>query len=199
MHRLRAVIAPILNKIAMLFVGLGFTPNGLTFVGLLITGVSAGLVAIGQLAAGGAVLLFAGAFDMFDGAVARLTGKESNFGALLDSVIDRVSEAVVLLGLLVYVLDKESSVGAILVYLSLAGSIIVSYVRARAEGLGIECKVGLLQRPERVVMLGVGLIAAQWWEPAILAVLSVIAALSIFTTVQRMMAVGQSEARKQRG
>ena len=101
--------------------------------------------------------------------------------------MDRVSEAVVLLGLLWFYLDDGEQLGAMLVYASIAGSMLVSYVRARAEGLGIECKGGLMQRPERVASLGVGIIVGQWWEPAVLIVLGVIAALTAFTTVQRIV------------
>ena len=83
-------------------------------------------------------------------------------------------------------MDGEQ-LGAVLVYVSIVGSTLVSYVRARAEGLGIECKGGLMQRPERVASLGIGIIVGQWWEPAVLIVLGVIAALTVVTTVQRVV------------
>ena len=165
---------------------LGFTANGLTLSGLLIAGAAAYLLGAGYLAVGGAAVLISGLFDMFDGAVARATGRATSFGALLDSVVDRVAEAVVLLGILVYFLGEGSTPGAVLAYVALAGSVMVSYVKARAEGLGIECEVGLLARPERVALLGVGLIAGQWWPTAVTVVLATIAALAIVTTVQRI-------------
>ena len=166
---------------------MGLTPNIVTLLGLAVAGASAYLISIGNLWAGGIILLASGVFDLFDGALARLTGRTSKFGALLDSVVDRVSEAVILLGLLVFYIQLSSTEGLVLVYLALAGSIMVSYLRARAEGLGIECNVGVMTRPERVVTLGVGLIAGQWWPTVVLIVLGVIAGLTILTTVQRLI------------
>ena len=187
MHRLRNILSPIVDGIARILVKLGFSPSGLTVIGVLIACVAAALIAQGMLAAGGVVMLIAGVFDMFDGAVARMTDRATKFGALFDSVMDRVSEAVVLLGLLWFYLEDGEQLGAVLVYVSIVGSTLVSYVRARAEGLGIECKGGLMQRPERVATLGIGIIVGQWWEPAVLIVLGVIAALTVVTTVQRVV------------
>ena len=187
MHRLRNLLSPIVDGIARVLVKLGFSPSGLTVIGVLIACVAAALISQGLLAIGGIVMLIAGIFDMFDGAVARMTDRATKFGALFDSVMDRVSEAVVLLGLLWFYLDGGEQLGAVLVYVSIVGSTLVSYVRARAEGLGIECKGGLMQRPERVASLGVGIIVGQWWEPAVLIVLGVIAALTVVTTVQRVV------------
>ena len=187
MHRLRSLLNPIVDGIARVFVKLGFSPSGLTVIGVLVACVAAALIARGMLAAGGVVVLVAGIFDLFDGAVARMTNRATKFGALFDSVMDRVSEAVVLLGLLWFYLEDGEQLGAVLVYVSVVGSTMVSYVRARAEGLGIECKGGLMQRPERVASLGIGIIVGQWWEPAVLIVLGVIAVLTVVTTVQRVV------------
>ena len=187
MHRLRSLLSPIVDGIARVFVKLGFSPSGLTVIGVLVACVAAALIARGMLAAGGVVVLVAGVFDMFDGAVARMTNRATKFGALFDSVMDRVSEAVVLLGLLWFYLEDGEQLGAVLVYVSIVGSTMVSYVRARAEGLGIKCKGGLMQRPERVASLGIGIIVGQWWEPAVLVVLGVIAVLTVVTTVQRVV------------
>ena len=189
MHRTHELLAPTVDAIARVLVKLGFSPNGLTIIGVLIAAIAAALIAGGMLAIGGVVLLLSGVFDTFDGAIARLTDRVTKFGALFDSVMDRFSEAVVLLGLLAFYLDIGSTLGPFLVYMSIVGSIMVSYVRARAEGLGIECKGGLMQRPERVVSLGIGIIIGQWWEPAVLIVLGVIAVLTIFTTGQRIIEV----------
>lgn len=170
-----------------LFLGrMGLTPNLVTIIGLLIAGVAAYLIGIGLWWAGGLVALFAGIFDMFDGALARNTGRASNFGALLDSTIDRVSEAVVLLGVLAYYLVNDNDIGAMLVYVALVGSIMVSYMRARSEGLGIECKVGVMTRPERVAITGLGLIVAHWIPVVMLVVLGVITALTILTAIHRL-------------
>jgi len=194
MHRLRNLLSPIVDGIARVLVKLGFSPSGLTVIGVLIACVAAALISQGMLAIGGIVMLIAGIFDMFDGAVARMTDRATKFGALFDSVMDRVSEAVVLLGLLWFYLEDGEQLGAVLVYVAIVGSTLVSYVRARAEGLGIECKGGLMQRPERVATLGVGIIVGQWWEPAVLIVLGVIAALTVVTTVQRVVETARRAA-----
>ena len=165
-------------------------------LGLLGAGGSAYLLGLGYLAAGGALLLLSAVFDMFVGAVARATGRASKFGALLDSTVDRVSEAVVLLGLLVHYLDESSTSGAVLVFVALAGSTMVSYVRARAGGLKVDCEVGVMTRPERVVALGAGLIVGQWWSPAVLIVLAAIGALTIITTIQRVLHVRRELEKK---
>ena len=187
MHRLRNLLSPIVDGIARVFVRLGFSPSGLTVIGVLVACVAAALIAQGMLAVGGVVMLIAGVFDMFDGAVARMTDRATKFGAFFDSVMDRVSEAIVLLGLLWFYLEDGEQLGAVLVYVAIVGSTMVSYARARAEGLGIECKGGLMQRPERVASLGIGIIVGQWWEPAVLIVLGVIAVLTVVTTVQRVV------------
>ena len=174
------------TPVAAFLARLGLSPNAVTLAGLLVAGGAAYLLSIGQLWAGGIVLLTSGVFDLFDGALARATGRESKFGALLDSVTDRVSEVVVLLGLLVFYLNRDSTEGVVLVYVALAGSIMVSYLRARSEGLGIECKVGVMTRPERVAVLGLGVIVGHWWPTTILIVLGIIAGLTIFTSAQRL-------------
>ncbi len=175
---------------ATLLTRLGVSPNAITLSGLLVAGAGAYLLSLGELALGGAVLLLSGAFDLLDGAVARATGRVTRFGALLDSVVDRVSEAAILLGLLVFYLGRPSSfgsdLGAALVFIALAGSIMVSYIRARAEGLGVECNLGVMTRPERVVILGVGLVIGQWWLPAVSVALGAIAALTMVTSLQRV-------------
>ena len=173
--------------VAKLLARMGLSPNSITLAGLLVAGASAYLLSTGYLWAGGVVLLASGVFDLFDGALARVANRVSRFGALLDSVADRVSEVAVLLGLLVFYLARDSTEGAVLVYAALAGSLMVSYLRARAEGLGIECKVGVMTRPERVAAMGFGLIIGHWWVTAILVVLGVIAALTIFTSIQRLL------------
>ena len=170
----------------------GVSPNILTIMGLAVAGASAYLLSIGLLWPGAVVMLAAGVFDMFDGALARATGSVSRFGALLDSVVDRVSELVVLLGLLVYFAQRSSIEGTVLVYLALAGSVMVSYLRARAEGMGIDCQVGIMTRPERIVVLTLGLIVSEWWETAVLVALGVIAGLSVITSGQRLIHARQA-------
>ncbi len=182
----RALSNYVETPVALLMGRMGLTPNIVTIIGLLIAVVAAYLIGVGLWWAGGLVTLFAGIFDMFDGALARMTGRASDFGALLDSTIDRVSEAVVLLGVLAYYIANDNDIGALLVYGALVGSIMVSYMRARSEGLGIECKVGVMQRPERVALTGLGLIVAHWIPVVMLIVLGVITALTIFTAIHRL-------------
>lgn len=106
----------------------------------------------------GAVILFAGLFDMMDGRLARIGNMSSMFGALWDSTLDRYSELFTLFGIAMYLILNSWVTGGVLTFLAMVGSVMVSYVRARAEGLGIECKVGLMQRPERVVLTSLGAI-----------------------------------------
>ena len=166
---------------------MGLTPNSLTLSGLVFSGLGAFLASVGQLWAGGLVLVLSSVFDLFDGALARATGKVTRFGALLDSVVDRVSEAVVLFGLLAYYVSRDETAGVLLVYLALATSIMVSYLRARSEGLGVDCKVGVMTRPERMAVLSAGLVAGHWVPNLLLAALATIAALSMVTTVHRTL------------
>lgn len=182
----QALNAYIEQPVAGALARLGVSPNAVTFAGLVGAGISAYLISEGMFWAGGVVMLLAGILDLFDGALARATGQDSDFGALLDSVIDRVSEIVVLLGLLLFYTRSGSVEGSVLVYLAVGGSIMVSYLRARSEGLGIECKVGIMTRPERVAALGFGLIIGHWLPNVVLAVLGAIAALTILTTAQRL-------------
>jgi len=104
---------------------------------------------------GGAMILFAGVFDMIDGQVARQGGKSTKFGALFDSVLDRYSELIMFFGICYFFTAHNYFMSSIFAFLALIGSMMVSYVRSRAEGLGIECKVGLMQRPERIITIGV--------------------------------------------
>ena len=174
---------------AKLFRALKFTPNGITILGFLITVVSAYLVGAGWLLAGGIVFLVGGGLDLLDGGLARLTGKASPFGALLDSVFDRLSEAALFVGIAVHALRDDISEDRQIFFitvllLALIFSQGVSYLRARGEGLGVFTKAGLMTRPERVVLLGVGLIIGQieW-------VLLAIAVVSCFTLFQRMSTI----------
>jgi CDP-diacylglycerol--glycerol-3-phosphate 3-phosphatidyltransferase len=183
------------------------TPNMLTLFGLVITGVGALLVAMGQLLVGGVVLAFAGLFDIFDGALARASGKVYRYGAFLDSTVDRYSEGVVYLGILIYFLDQHDGLRPIIVLIALAGSFLVSYVRARAQSLGFTCDVGILARPERVVIIVAGLLLESMgikiggWTPLTVA-LVILAVGTNFTAIQRVWVVWQqnrAELRSLRG
>jgi len=166
---------------------LGLTPNALTLSGLLISGLGAYLASVGQLWGAGLVLVFSSFFDLLDGALARATGKVTRFGALLDSVVDRVSEAIILFGLLVYYVSGDVTAGVLLVYLALASSVMVSYLRARSEGLGVDCEVGVMTRAERVAILSAGLVAGHWVPNLLLAALATVTALSMVTSVHRSL------------
>jgi len=169
-----------------------------TFVGLLLSIVTALVIASGSVVAGGALVLFAGIFDMFDGAMARVRNAATTFGAFLDSTLDRYSESIILGGLLVYALQRPSLHEAlwpwaneqqwmiVLIFVAAVGSLMVSYAKARAEGLGLECKTGLLARPERVVILAIGLLTGTAiWALTLLAVLSHVTAVERIVHVWR--------------
>ena len=137
----------------------GLTPNALTIIGLLLNCIVAAVLAGGYLLIGGILVLAAGLFDLLDGAMARITDRVTPFGSFLDSTLDRYSEVVLYGGLLIYILSTpDARVGALLIHATICGSILVSYARARAEALGYKLQVGLLARPERIIILAAGLI-----------------------------------------
>ena len=161
------------------------TPNTLTWFGFLLTVGAAALIVTEHLFAAGLVVLAAGFFDMLDGALARLTNRVTRFGAILDSTLDRFAEAVLLLGLLVLYAGSQSVAGSLLVGFALLGSLMVSYLRARIEAQGIECKVGLFTRTERVIILALGLLFSQF-DYALIIALAIIVVFSFFTVGQRL-------------
>ena len=186
----------------------GVTPNMLTGIGLLLSIVTALVIAQGYLFAGGLLVLFAGIFDMFDGAMARVSNAATTFGAFLDSTLDRYSESIILFGLLYYALQRpglqdslwpapnEQTWMIIFIFVTVVGSLMVSYTKARAEGLGVECKTGVLARPERVIILAIGLLSNTGiWALALLAVFSHVTAVerivSVWHTTRR--SVGMAE------
>ena len=150
--RLEIILSVVANKM----VAIGITANMVTFFGFVVNLIATFYFATGRLVTGGILILFGGSFDMIDGAVARAQRNSRASGALLDSVIDRYSEGFLLLGALIYFYNLESLLGIVLAFSAWFGSILVSYVRARAEGLQVTCKVGLMQRPERIILLGAG-------------------------------------------
>ena len=169
------------HPVARVLIALRVHPNALTLVGFGVAVAAAWLLADGRLLAGGAAMLAGAAMDMLDGSVARLSGKASVFGAFLDSVMDRLGEAVVLFGLAAFYARSGDEWGVSLAFGALTASLMVSYMRARAEGLAIgRSDVGLMGRPERVVVLGAALLLGY---P--LYGLGVIAALSALTMAQR--------------
>src|SRR5713101_71015 len=189
-QRVRQLVTSIMRPLA----GLGITPNTLTVLGLLLSILTAFIIAQGWLFAGGLLVLFAGIFDMFDGAMARARNAATTFGAFFDSTLDRYSESIILFGLLFYALREpglqdrfwlfgnEQPCLLTLVFIAVVGSFMVSYAKARAEGLGLECKTGLLARPERVVILAIGLLTG-----AVIWALVLLAIFSNVTAVQRIV------------
>lgn len=167
---------------------LGITPNLLTVLGLVLNATVAAVIAAGEPRWGGVLLLFASAFDMLDGAVARATDHITKFGGFLDSTLDRYSESVVFLGLLIYILDTDDAkTGAILIFISAVGSLLISYARARAEAAGWKASVGLVARPERVVLLSLCLIIGKpLWALWVLAVTTHVTAVTRIIHVWRL-------------
>ena len=168
----------------------GITPTALTWLGFIIALGGGVLVALNHPVVAGAVVLFGGAFDMLDGALARLTNRVTKFGAVLDSTLDRLSEVAVLLGILVAFTRAQSTVGILLTGLALPGSLLVSYLRARAEAIDLECKVGIFTRTERVIIISLGLLLIRI-DYALIAALAIIIFFSFLTIVQRLLYIYQ--------
>lgn len=158
------IIYNILNPLIKLFVKLGITPNMITTFGLFLNIFAAVIFIVGAeqqdrtdmtyVGWGGFTILIAGLFDMMDGRLARIGNMQSSFGAFYDSVIDRYSELVMFLGICYYLISQDYFLSSLFAFVALIGSMMVSYTRSRAEGLGIECSVGMMQRPARVVTIG---------------------------------------------
>ena len=159
----------------------------LTALGFAWSIAAAVVIAYDYLLIGGILVLVSGAFDLFDGALARAKSQETKFGAILDSALDRLSEAAVLFGLLVLYVGSEATWEVLLIYIAIVGSILVSYTRARAEGLGLKCKVGIFTRAPRVIVLALGLIIGQWIDKAVFVVLCILAVFAWLTVLQRLI------------
>ena len=141
-------------------------PNFLTFLGFSINVVIAWLLSDGHFLLGGLLIPLAGAFDLLDGAVARVTGRITRFGALLDSTLDRLSEAVLLFGLLIFFAKQSATLenatlGMVLIFAIIVGSMLISYIRARAEGMGLDAEVGIMRRTVRILTLAIGLMVSR--------------------------------------
>ncbi len=194
---LQKVIYFVINPLIKLMIKVGITPNIVTFVGFLgnlaaawlfIIGADAGEDRFSWIGWGGLVLLVSSLFDMMDGRLARLGNMSSTFGAFWDSTLDRYSELVSLGGLAAFWFSYGDKTWGVVTLAALVGSVMVSYVRARAEGLGLECKVGLMQRPERVVVLCAGAIITGLADSAVpvciaVAMIAVLANITAFWRV----------------
>lgn len=196
---LQKLIYTLINPIIKGMIKMGITPNMVTTIGFVgnvvaaflfihasqLTPISMGFSWIGW---GGAILLFSGLFDMMDGRLARLGNMSTTFGAFWDSTLDRYSELFSLFGITLYLMTASGIWTGVITFLALVGSIMVSYVRARAEGLGIECKVGLMQRPERVVVTALaaiitGMTSNLWWLIGGMTLIAVLANITAFWRV----------------
>jgi CDP-diacylglycerol--glycerol-3-phosphate 3-phosphatidyltransferase len=171
----------VLDPLGKFFNSLGLTPNAMTMLGLVGNSVGAYYLARGELFTGGILVLLMTPIDALDGTMARLRGESGDFGAFVDSVSDRYSELIIYGGLLYHFLSLGEPLGGLLVFGAAAGSVLVSYVKARAEGLGYEAKVGLLTRVERYLVLAPALVFNQ-----LIIGLGIIALFANITALQRI-------------
>ena len=184
--QLRARFKGVLDPIGAFFNRIGLTPNTMTILGLIGNAIGAVFLAMGHMTIGGIIILLMGPVDALDGTMARLRGEPGKFGAFVDSVTDRYSELIILMGLLYYYVEKGDAVATLLIYAAAAGSVLVSYIRARGQSLGWDTKVGILTRMERYLVLGPTLVlnlplVGLW----ILAIFSNITALQRIIDVRR--------------
>ena len=182
----RSISQRVTQPVVRLIARTPLTPNTITWLGFCITLGATALIVTEHFLIAGIVVLVAGFFDMLDGALARLTQRVSRFGSILDSSLDRLSDAALLLGLLAVYAQGQQVAESVLVGVTLLGSIMVSYTRARMEGMGIECKAGLFTRPERVIVMALGLLLSHF-DYALVVALSIIAFFSYITVVERLV------------
>jgi CDP-diacylglycerol--glycerol-3-phosphate 3-phosphatidyltransferase len=182
----RALPSQITLPVVGLLARLGVTPNMLTVSQLIGGLIAAYIIATGELVWGGVAVLLASSLDAFDGTLARTTGKVTVFGGVFDSTIDRVFEAAMLAGVLYYYLDRNADLESMLVFIAMAGSLCVSYVRARAGEAGVQIYDGIFTRVVRILLLSAGLILG-----GLNVILWVLAVMTIATTFHRLFAVWQ--------
>ncbi len=192
LERIRRRVAGILTSpVIQVLTRAGISPNVLSLFGFALNLGIAWILAQGHFWIGGVLIFFSGWFDLLDGALARAKGRTTRFGALLDSTLDRLSEAALFFGLLFFYVQQPATLEVLLIYIALAGSMAVSYVRARAEGLGMELRVGLLTRSERIILLALGLILSQFYPQALLITLWVLAVGANLTALHRVLRAWQ--------
>jgi phosphatidylglycerophosphate synthase len=190
--KLREVGTALFRPVGNLFIQAGLGPNAVTTIGFLVTCGSGVAFFFGWLQLAGALVLAGGAFDILDGYIARATGTATRFGSFYDSTLDRVSEVVVTLGVFSLYIGPSPRLGppamVYVVALAMAGSLLVSYTRARAEGLGLDCRVGLMQRAERVIFLGGAALLFGWCNGGVVRslVMLVMALLTNLTAFYRI-------------
>jgi CDP-diacylglycerol---glycerol-3-phosphate 3-phosphatidyltransferase len=182
--KLRQITYLPLQRIARVFIRLRINPNAITIAGMVIAIIPAILAAQGRFTFAGLVYFFCVPLDALDGAVAREGGQVTRFGALLDSTLDRYGEALMMGGIAYYMAHTGSELGVVLAFAALFGSLMVSYTRARSEGLTVDNKVGMMTRFERTVLTIIGLVSGY-----VMVFLWILAVLTQFTVVQRMWRV----------
>jgi CDP-diacylglycerol--glycerol-3-phosphate 3-phosphatidyltransferase len=190
----------VIEPIAKFLINLRVHPHVITFSGLLLSIFAFYLLWHGYFFSAGVLVVLAGACDVLDGRLARETNQISKFGALMDSTIDRYSEVLLFLGLAIFFHDKHSYI-LYLIILAITGSFMVSYTRARAEGLGLECRVGLMQRPERVTYLAIGALLGsipKIGEYILIITIWFIAIFANITVIQRVIHI-RNQLKKQEG
>ena len=194
-ERLQKVFLKMLSPLIHLLTKWQVSPNTITLTGLFITILAAGAFMVGYIRFGGILVLLGGLCDTIDGSIARSAGKTTRYGAFFDSVIDRYSELVMFFGIAAHFIWIKDYLTAIVLFFALCGSIMVSYCRARAESLGFDAKVGLMQRPERIILLGFSALI----HVAVLKIaIWLIAILSNLTALQRIRQVYRQDANQKK-
>jgi len=188
----KAPLHRVFDPVARLLLRLGARPNHMTVLGLGVSVAAAYVFAAGRLRWGAVLLAVAGLFDFFDGSLARLANSVSAFGAFLDSVADRYSDLVVLLGVVLHYHRAADTTGVFLTMVALVGTIMTSYTKARAQSIGVACEIGLIERPERLIVLIAGATFALL-TPAVIA----LAVLTNLTALQRILYMRRAAAREQ--
>ncbi len=184
-ERSRSILQPLIDML----VKFNISPNVYTTLSLVFCGISGIYFSKGYFKTGALIMLLGGLFDIFDGQIARTSNRVTKFGALFDSTLDRYAEFLIFLGIGVYFVhsfvdgNPMGLLVALTVFVAIFGSLMVSYVRARAEGLGFDCKVGLLQRPERIILVGLGGLIS---EVTLILAMIIIAVFANITAIQRV-------------
>lgn len=185
---------PYLFNTSRLIQRMGLKPNALTFIGLVLNGLAAWALAEGEWWPGAGLIILAGFFDILDGAVARNCQETTDFGSFLDSVIDRYSDLSLLIGLFIFYSQEKIILNQVLVGLSLMGTALVPYTRAKAEAVIPQCNVGILERPERIILIFLGAAIPQIME----VILWILAIFTNVTVVQRILYAHKHMTEKKR-
>jgi CDP-diacylglycerol--glycerol-3-phosphate 3-phosphatidyltransferase len=180
----------LINPLISFFIRHKANPNHLTTLGLIIQFISMYFLATGSFFIGGVLILAAGTCDMIDGKIARSRSVSTKFGALYDSTLDRYAEFAMFFGIGFYLINRQYYVSSIVAFIALGGSLMTSYIRARSEAMGLDCRVGIMQRPERIVYIGFASIFSIFFKDMpypLVIVIAITAVTSNFTAIQRMV------------